>query len=143
MSEDTGRRRGASIVAVVAAVIARDDLYLVCKRPAGKHHAGLWEFPGGKVRRGETDAAALGRELREELGLRVTHAGPPRCENVDADAGVTVTFHDVTVTGEPELLEHAAIGWYSVDVLMRMALAPSDACFVEDVLAGGTARRDR
>ena len=42
---------------------------LIAQRPEGKHMAGWWEFPGGKVANGESDADALMRELREELGV--------------------------------------------------------------------------
>ncbi|MEA3149492.1 MAG: 8-oxo-dGTP diphosphatase [Gammaproteobacteria bacterium] len=49
---------------------------LIAQRPPGKHLAGSWEFPGGKVEPGETRVQALGRELREELGI--TLVGPPR-----------------------------------------------------------------
>jgi len=57
------------IVEVVAAVIEKDGLILIGqRRPQGKH-ALKWEFPGGKVEPGETAPQALGRELREELGI--------------------------------------------------------------------------
>lgn len=54
---------------VAAALIDRDGRVLLAERPAGKHLAGTWEFPGGKVEAGETPEAALIRELREELGI--------------------------------------------------------------------------
>lgn len=56
------------LVAAVALVDA-DGCVLLSRRPQGKSMAGLWEFPGGKVKRGETPEVALLRELREELGI--------------------------------------------------------------------------
>jgi 8-oxo-dGTP diphosphatase len=53
------------------ALIDPDGRVLLAERPAGKHLAGLWEFPGGKVHQGETPEAALIRELAEELGIDV------------------------------------------------------------------------
>jgi 8-oxo-dGTP diphosphatase len=54
------------------ALVDTDGRVLLAERPAGKPMAGLWEFPGGKVREGETPEAALIRELKEELGIDVT-----------------------------------------------------------------------
>jgi len=54
---------------VVAAVIERDGRVLVGQRMSGKWHGLKWEFPGGKVEPDEAPAAALGRELTEELGI--------------------------------------------------------------------------
>ncbi len=59
-----------NIVLVSAvALVDIDDRVLLAQRPAGKSMAGMWEFPGGKVERGETPEAALIRELHEELGI--------------------------------------------------------------------------
>lgn len=57
------------IIDVVAAIIERDGKILLAQRPEGGDQAGLWEFPGGKVEAGESQKAALIRELREELGI--------------------------------------------------------------------------
>jgi len=63
-----GVSRGIVLVAAVA-LVDPDGRVLLAQRPEGKHMAGLWEFPGGKVAAGETPEAALVRELAEELGI--------------------------------------------------------------------------
>ncbi len=66
---------GPPLVLVAAcALIDADGRVLLARRPEGKRMAGLWEFPGGKLDPGETPEAALGRELKEELGIDVTAA---------------------------------------------------------------------
>ena len=74
-------------IVVVAAVVERDGRFLVSRRLAGTHLAGLWEFPGGKVNTGETCEAALQREIAEEIGCEIvglrevfqtSHAYPER-----------------------------------------------------------------
>ena len=84
------------MIVVVAAVIEEGGAFLVTRRQQGVHLAGLWEFPGGKIDEGETHAAALAREIREELDaesmsaivFHVTHAhattAPWRCTSIDA-----------------------------------------------------------
>ncbi len=61
-------------VVAACALIDVDGRVLIARRPAGKHLAGLWEFPGGKVEPGETPEACLIRELDEELGIEITEA---------------------------------------------------------------------
>lgn len=56
------------LVVAVALVNTKGEV-LLAQRPEGKHMAGLWEFPGGKVHDGETPEFALMRELEEELGI--------------------------------------------------------------------------
>ena len=70
---DTVEPEAAKPIVLVAAValIDPDGRVLLAQRPEGKHLAGLWEFPGGKVQPGETPEAALIRELEEELGIDV------------------------------------------------------------------------
>ena len=71
----TGAESARPIVLVAAvALIDPDGRVLLAERPPGKHLAGLWEFPGGKVRPGETPEAALIRELAEELGINTSES---------------------------------------------------------------------
>ncbi|CAA7620073.1 bifunctional GNAT family N-acetyltransferase/(deoxy)nucleoside triphosphate pyrophosphohydrolase [Magnetospirillum sp. UT-4] len=71
--EEWNRRHATRpmVVVAAAALIDADGRVLLASRPSGKTMAGLWEFPGGKVRPGETPEAALVRELAEELGIDV------------------------------------------------------------------------
>lgn len=57
------------VLVAAVALIDADGRILLAQRPAGKSMAGLWEFPGGKIKPGETPEAALIRELDEELGI--------------------------------------------------------------------------
>ena len=62
------------LLVVAAALVDADNRVLIAQRPEGKHLAGLWEFPGGKLAPGERPEEALIRELREELGITVKPA---------------------------------------------------------------------
>ena len=74
MDADARARRPDLPVVLVSAValIDVDGRVLLASRPEGKAMAGLWEFPGGKVKDGETPEAALIRELKEELAIDIT-----------------------------------------------------------------------
>jgi len=63
---------GKPHIRVVAAELERDGRYLITQRSEHGTMPLLWEFPGGRVEAGETDEAALARELREEMGLVIT-----------------------------------------------------------------------
>jgi len=114
---------------VLAALIARDDRWLLGLRPSEKRHAGRWEFPGGKVEPGESDAEAMARELREELDLTLVALGAERFVQRDGDSPFEITFVEVEVTGTPRALEHVALAWVSAEEFVSYPLAPSDlAC---------------
>ncbi len=60
---------GPILLVVAVALLDADNRVLLSRRPEGKHMAGLWEFPGGKIHDGETPEAALIREMNEELAI--------------------------------------------------------------------------
>jgi len=121
--------RAAPAIRVVAGVI-RDELgrVLIAQRPPGKAHAGLWEFPGGKVEPGESDHEALGRELDEELGIRVAVSLPLR-RTLWHYPGLDVELIVLEVKGyrgEPEPRHAAALRWVRPLELLSIPMPEAD-----------------
>lgn len=103
-------------IEVAAAVIrGADGRVLIARRPLDKHQGGLWEFPGGKIEPGESAEAALDRELREELGIRVRRARPLiRIHHDYPDKRVLLDVWEVTAfDGEPHGAEGQPLAWVS------------------------------
>jgi 8-oxo-dGTP diphosphatase len=118
---------------VAAALIDDAGRVLIAQRPAGKHMAGWWEFPGGKVASGESDADALVRELREELGVearadrelaRLQHEYPDRIIDL-------VLWRATLVRGIPQGLDGQQLKWVDCQSLGDERLLPADAPFIE------------
>ena len=127
---------------VVAAVICREERYLLCRRPLDKQHGGLWEFPGGKLQPGEGLQAALKRELTEELAVESAPADTVAARiRVESPAPLLIVFIDTVITGNPEALEHEEIGWFEPAEVLALSLAPADAAFARQRFAQGTSRR--
>jgi 8-oxo-dGTP diphosphatase len=117
-------------VQVAAAVIEREGRFLVARRPPHKHHGGLWEFPGGKLRTGESVPEAIGRELLEELDLELERTGPLLFRVRDPATSFEILFVEVSALGAPRALEHTEFAWLSRARLHRLRLAPADRQFV-------------
>jgi mutator protein MutT len=117
-----------AIHVAAAVLVDRRGRILIAQRPAGKHLAGSWEFPGGKIEPGETRTAALARELKEELGvtierprplLRLRHAYP--YGEVLLDVWVVRRYR-----GEPRGLDGQALRWCRQAELGSAELLPAD-----------------
>ena len=118
---------------VVAALVWRDNKFMICQRPAHKARALLWEFVGGKVESGETKEQALIRECREELNvllsvgdvfMDVIHEYP--------DLTVHLTLFNATIAdGEPQKLEHNDIQWIMPSEISNYKFCLAD----EEILA--------
>jgi 8-oxo-dGTP diphosphatase len=122
---------------IVAAVIVTDGRVLGCERSAPPEAAGKWEFPGGKVEAGETDAEALVRECREELGVRVEvgeRVGPdvPLAHGRAVLRVYVVRLLDGDV---PRALEHTAMRWLAADELDTVPWLPADRPIVAELPA--------
>jgi 8-oxo-dGTP diphosphatase len=116
-------------VEVAAAVILnRGGEFLLAQRPAGKVYAGYWEFPGGKVEAGESAAAALKRELHEELGLEVDTVYPWLTRDFDyAHAAVRLRFFRVFKwRGDPHGRESQQFRWQSIGAVEVAPVLPAN-----------------
>ncbi len=112
---------------VVAGFSERDGKILLGQRPEGKHLAGQWEFPGGKIEVGETPEGALIRELREELAVEcrvgslldaVSYAYP--------DFDLMMLLYHVTFEGEAEAREVAQVHWFTPAEISGLPMPPAD-----------------
>jgi 8-oxo-dGTP diphosphatase len=121
------------VVCVVAgALFDRDRRVLIAQRPHGKHMAGRWEFPGGKLAAAETESQALVRELREELGIAVVSCRPfMRLSHEYEDRVVELSMWLVDVfSGEPAGLDGQQLKWVAVERLGEEDILEADAPFV-------------
>ncbi len=117
-------------IRVVAALIVREGRVLLDRRPDRGRHAGLWEFPGGKVDPGETDAEALARELREELGVEAVVG---RSVGAADDGAIALVLYAVALEGEPRSAEGQAIAWFEPSELEALPMPPADRPLIADV----------
>lgn len=113
---------------VAAALIDDEGRVLLAQRPPGKHLAGAWEFPGGKLEAGETPRAALARELEEELGVVVERAMPlVRIPwRYDGRELLLDAWRVMRWRGEPRSLEGQALRWELPASVDPSLLAPAD-----------------
>ena len=103
----------------VGVILDRENRVLITRRHDNAHQGGLWEFPGGKVETGESVADALGRELREELGITVSELEPLLEVRHDyGDKAVLLDVHTVRdFSGEARGLEGQPLRWVSASTL--------------------------
>ena len=122
-----------ALMMVVAGALQRSDgRWLMQCRPAGKHHADLWEFPGGKIESGELPVQALRRELAEELGITVAESRchPATFAESPSDYGDRSTVILLYIVrgwhGGPQSLEGGLIGWFLADEVLALPKPPLD-----------------
>jgi 8-oxo-dGTP diphosphatase len=118
------------LLVVACALVDTDRRVLIAQRPEGKHMAGMWEFPGGKVEGGETPEAALIRELREELAVETKEA----CLAPLSFASHSYEHMHLLMPlyvcrrwqGTPDAREHQALKWVRPQALRDYPMPPAD-----------------
>ena len=121
---------------VVAALIWKNNKFMICQRPAHKARGLLWEFVGGKVEKGETKEQALIRECREELNVLLS-VGDVFMDVVHEYPDITVhlTLFNATISeGKPRKLEHNDIRWIAPSEIPNYDFCPADEEILKKII---------
>jgi 8-oxo-dGTP diphosphatase len=123
-------------IVVTAAVIEKDDAFLVTRRQCGVHLEGYWEFPGGKCEPGESHVASLEREIAEELetGVVVGHE-VFTVAHTYPDRVVELHFFNCLLTGVPRAALGQEMRWVRRNDLQSLKFPPADEELIR-MLAG-------
>jgi len=119
------------LMIVAAALVDADGRVLVQQRAVGRAMAGLWEFPGGKIERGESAETALVRELKEELGIStetacLAPAGFGTAPIEDGRQLLLLLYVCRKWSGIPKALDAAALRWVRPLELHDLPMPPAD-----------------
>ncbi len=129
------------MIQVCAAVIVQDQKVFIAQRKKDSHQGGLWEFPGGKLEKGETPHECLKRELLEELSVKAeigSFIGASTYEYPEKSICLSAYF--VSIKDKPVLKEHEALAWVFYSELLNYPLAPADRPIAKaliDIIARG------
>lgn len=115
--------------------------YFLTKRLIDAHQGGKWEFPGGKVEKGESVAQALARELKEEINIDVLSCQPLMVVNhtysqdngTDKKVSLEIFIVDNYI-GEPSAQEGQGEGWFSLDELQKLDFPKANDVIIEKLL---------
>jgi 8-oxo-dGTP diphosphatase len=132
----------SQVINVVAGLIYRDGLLLVCQRHVNSAFPLKWEFPGGKVEKDELEADALRRELKEELAIDVGRVSLfARHQHVYPN-GTAVSlsfFHVHEFSGEVKNLVFQQISWERLSDLQRLDFLEGDQPLIAKLVREGKA----
>ena len=121
---------------VVAALIWKNNKFMICQRPANKARALLWAFVGGKVEPGETKEQALVRECKEEIDI-VLSIGDVFMDVIHEYPDLTVhltLFNANIAKGESQKLEHNDIQWIMPNEIPNYYFCPADEEILEKLI---------
>lgn len=128
----------SEILQVTAAILEKDGRVMIAQRRAGDSLARKWEFPGGKVKTGETPEQCLARELTEEFDIRVLVGEflGSRFQQYDHAAIELLVYRVRWVGGVPVAQAHADFRWAAPGELKNYEFAPADIPFVRKLETG-------
>ena len=116
------------MIKVTAAILIKDNKIFLARRNSDTKHAGKWEFPGGKVERGESAEQCLSREIKEEFSINIT-VNEFFAESIYEYGHAKVrlvAYRAAWVSGKMVLKDHDRIAWVSLDKLLEYNLLAAD-----------------
>ncbi|HCY9546903.1 TPA: (deoxy)nucleoside triphosphate pyrophosphohydrolase [Staphylococcus aureus] len=127
------------VINVVGAIIFSDNKILCAQRSEKMSLPLMWEFPGGKVEKNETEKDALIREIREEMKCDLIVGDKVITTEHEYDFGIVrLTTYKCTLNKElPTLTEHKSIEWLSINELDKLNWAPADLPAVNKIMTEG------
>ena len=126
-----------NIIRVTAAILEKNSKILIAKRKTGDElFAGLWEFPGGKVEKGETPKECMARELREELDIDVEVGELITSNKHKYPHGIfeLLAYRVKHISGEMVLNAHDEIKWVTADEMSNFEFPPADIPIINELL---------
>ena len=122
-------------IVVVAAVVERNGKFLIARRAKGTHLAGYWEFPGGKVHDGESQEAALVREIAEELGTTVVNAWKIfHVSHTYPERVVDLHFYRAELEADPRPILGQEIRWITRAEFRDLEFPPADSELIDGLI---------
>lgn len=124
------------MIQVVAAIIFNHNEVLIAKRNKEKRLGGFWEFPGGKIEKGETPEESLRREIKEELDIEIKiidKFGENVYDYQDFEINL-IAYKAEIASGRIVAKEHEAWQWVKIEELGVYEFAPADVVFVEKLV---------
>ena len=121
-------------IVVVAALIKKDNKYLIAKRAYDEEeNLGKWEFPGGKVEKGEDEFTAIEREMKEEFEIEIKAVKYLTSSKFDTGKKIILLklYECEYISGEFRLNAHSEYAFVDKDKLLNYDLAPADIEFAK------------
>lgn len=121
------------MIIVTAAIIQKASKILITRRGSGKHLAGYWEFPGGKLDADETEQECLAREIKEELDItiKVNDFYMDNTHQYEEKQILLRAYKCVHLSGDIVLHDHDKMTWATKEELINYEFAPADIPFVK------------
>lgn len=122
------------IIKVVAAILQKEDKILIARKKEGKPLAGYFEFPGGKIEKGETPEESLARELMEEMNIKIDvkeYVGESIYDYGNGKVISLLGYKSEIIDGEIKLSDHDRYEWVTLEEINNYKIAPADIPLID------------